>query len=69
MLRHLAEQRGQLAGRDEEFVALIADIEREEQEHRDHGRAFAAAPGPALSAIDMLARTATEFAIRLSLRF
>lgn len=69
VLRHLAEQRRQLAGRDEEFVTLIADIEHEEQEHRDHGRAFATAPGLALRAIDTLARTATKFAIRLSLRF
>jgi len=69
VLHHLAEQRGQLAGRDEEFVALIADIEHEERAHRDHGLAYAATPNLPLRAIDALARTATKFAIRLSLRF
>ncbi len=69
VLQHLAEQRDRLAGRDEEFIALIADIEHEEREHRDHGLACAAAPNLPLRAIDALARAATEFAIRLSLRF
>lgn len=69
VLQHLAEQRRRLAGRDAEFVALIAEIEHEEREHRDHGLAYAATPDPALRAIDALARTATEFAIGLSLRF
>lgn len=68
VLRHLDEQRERLRGRDPELVAAIDYIAEQEREHRDHGAAYAQAPGLLLRLVRRVTAHATESAIALSMR-